>query len=298
MPARRITATSRQLLASLCAATALLVGCDDTTPGADDADASTLADAADDESTDRPDHLAPPPPPEQAIANAMPFGTMCQADFQYNWTGALPYTWNRCGGFNSVFSQIATQNFFWNLASAKAYIENTLDMWGADSVQLLYLATHGGVAAADTSVGAYAMWDNQQFAYTKSMRFDTLSMFSGYACKTLQIDGNLASRWFPAMAGGLSVVTGSHNLLWDSWYTDDVGADYADNLKSQWSVHDAWIDGLWDAYTTQDVAILAAGANPDDCTWRLYGMNPYNYVYYPRRHDGEIGHMCWSYITE
>jgi hypothetical protein len=262
-------------LASICAATALLTGCQDLEPAA----------------ADEPEEVAHA---EQAIAGAMPFGTMCQADFQNGYETTLPYTWNRCGGFNNELNQIATQNFYYNLVGAKPYIENTWDAWVADSVPFFYLGTHGG---AWSGTAVYSMWDQSTYAYTSAMRFDALTMFSGYACKTLQLDDPIG-RWYPAMAGGLSIVAGSHGYLYDSYWTDDTGADYAENLSYQWSVKDAWIDGLWDAYTTQDVALLAAGSNLDDCNWRLHGINPYNWTSYPRRHDWEIGYMCWSYITE
>ncbi len=302
MPSRDIHASRpariRSTLAPLCAALALLAGCDDPDllpadadeAAADEADEAVEADEANDA-----DETIQAALPGQAIPNAMPFGTMCQADFQNNWQTTLGWTWNRCGGFNSVFSQIATQVFYYNLVGLKPYIETTWDAWGADSVEFLYMSTHGG---AFNGTAAYAMWDQNQLAYTTSMRFDVLSMLSTYACKTLQLDGQVWSRWFPAMAGGLSITAGSHGYVYDSYYTDDTGSDYAANLTYQWSVKDAWIDGLWDAYTTQDVALLAAGSNYNDCTWRLHGINPYNRLAFPRRRDGEIGSMCWVYLTE
>jgi hypothetical protein len=263
-------------VASMCAAAALLAGC-------------AAAEAID------PDEAEEIGAADQAIAGAMPFGTMCQADFQNGWQTTLGNTWNRCAGFNNKFNQIATQNFYYNLGGAKPYWETPLDAYVVDSVSFFYTSTHGG-AWSDGAV--YAMWDQGSLANTKNMRLDTMSIFSGYACKTLTLDDKLVTRWFPPMAGGLHIVAGSHGYVYDSWYTDDVGTDYADDLSHQWSVKDSWIDGLWDAYTSQDVALVSAGTNADDCYWRLNGISVYNYVGFPRRHDWEIGALCWAALTE
>ena len=94
-----------------------------------------------------------------AIDGAMPFGTMCQEDFENGWQNYLPSTWTRCGGFNNRFDDIATQSFYYNLASGKPAWETTPGNYGAyviDSVYMFFASTHGG--AWPTSA-VYAMWN-------------------------------------------------------------------------------------------------------------------------------------------
>lgn len=238
---------------------------------------------------------AQPVPPRsitQAIDGAMPFGTMCQQEFQDDWRNSLPGTWTRCGGFNGRFDDVATHRFYYNLVGAEPVWETTYSPWYLDSVSLFFAATHGG-AWSDTA--AFSMWDRDAHAMTKNMRLgNTLSILSTYSCETLKPDDRMVTRWLGVMAGGLHIVTGSHGTLYASWLTDDIGEDYADNLAHQWSVKDAWVDGLWDTFTPQQVAVMSVGRTVADCAARRDGISVYNYIYQERLRDGAIAYMCWS----
>lgn len=233
-----------------------------------------------------------------AIENAMPFGTMCQEDFQNNWREYLSATWTRCNGFNNRFDDVATLKFYYNLINAKPAWETTPGSAGAyyiDSVYMFYASTHGG-AWSDTAT--YTMWNQDSRAFTRNMRLNTLSVLSTYACETLRPDSAYVTRWLGTMAGGLRLVTGSHGLVYSSWVTDDVGTDYASNLASQWSVKDAWQDGNWDWAATQDLAVTATGTTVDDCYGRLNGITAYNQFNYPRLYDGSIAYLCYQNWTQ
>lgn len=231
----------------------------------------------------------------QGIAG-MTFGTMCQQEFQNDWLGSLPNTWIRCGGFNSRFDDVATQSFYYSLGGAKPVWETTYSPWYLDSVSLFFASTHGG---AWSGTAAYAMWDAYSHAFSKYMRLGTnLSILSTYSCQTLLPDAEIVTRWLPVLAGGLPIVTGSHGSLYASYWTDDIGEDYANNLANGWSVKDAWFDGLWDAWTPQDVAVLSDGRTASECYARKDGITAYNAQSQLRLRDGAIGYMCWTTLSE
>lgn len=120
-----------------------------------------------------------------------------------------------------------------------------------------------------------------------------MHVLSTYACDTLLTDSGIVARWLNTLRGGLKMVAGSHGKVYASYWTDEVGEDYADNLAHKWTVWNAWRDGNWDTYTTQDVAVLATGTNKADCESRRNNLSAYNKGSFPRRKDGEIGYMCW-----
>ncbi|MGH7860425.1 MAG: DUF6345 domain-containing protein, partial [Candidatus Binatia bacterium] len=71
-----------------------------------------------------------------------------------------------------------------------------------------------------------------------------VKILSQYACETLWIDGFAYDRWDEVFKGGLYLATGSHDKVYASYYTDDIGEDYADNLQGGTSVKWSWFDGL------------------------------------------------------
>jgi len=164
-------------------------------------------------------------------------------------------------------------------------------------VDLLYVSTHGGNWG---NRAVLAMYENWTTADSSAMRLGDesvgLSIFSTYACQTLaHADGRLMERWYPAMAGGVRILTGSHDTLYDSPTTDEVGEDYAAYLQEGRPIRTAWHDALTDWIVDNDATVVASGANSADCNARKDNMTLGNFRNYSRLRDGAIGYMCWSW---
>ena len=233
----------------------------------------------------------------QASAAAR-FGTLCQKEFQNGWRDTLDEAWNRCGWFVDELNDTDTQVFYWNLHGKKSLIETPNDQALAETVNLLYMNTHGG-AWSDTAT--YTMWDQNQRAFTKDMWLGNesfgLSMLSTYSCETLKDDGKLPTRWVNTMSGGLRYVSGSFDTVYDGVTTNEQGEDYADELQSSNTFKYAWKDSVSDAYSDEDAAVMATGANESDCFSRLKNMKWQNYPSFGRLTGSSIGWFCrtfWS----
>lgn len=230
------------------------------------------------------------------------FGTRCQADYENNWQEKLPYSWNRCAGFNNELDDTDTKVFYYNLHGAQTRF-SSCDGCGAgvDNVHLFYVNTHGGGFDNDAALG---MWNQNQIAQSNvdNWRFGNnntgAAFFAQYACETLKFDGKTINRWLNTFKGGLIMATGSHDKLYDSITTDETGEDFADNLQKSKTVKWAWFDGNGDWYTDQDVAVLASGTNENDCKNRRDGVKWQNFGSFPRLRDNQIGWMCWSWISD
>ena len=162
-------------------------------------------------------------------------------------------------------------------------------------VDIYYSETHGG---AWNGRAVWAMWNDGSLASSNQMWLGNenqgLSILSTYACATLKHDG-IVSRYDSVMAGGLRYTTGSHDKFYDGLTTDEVGEDYADNLKDGDSIRYAWRDGVSDWYHDQDATVMTTGTNASDCSSRRSGMRWTNYNGYPRRTSGNIGYYCWTW---
>jgi hypothetical protein len=224
------------------------------------------------------------------------FGTYCAQDFQNTWQAALPDSWDRCSGFNGRMDDFASQAFYYDLNGTKPYYENTLDEYEPETADILFVNTHGG-AWADTAT--QTMWNQNERAFSKDMRFGDeskgLSILSSYSCHTLQTD-NVWGRWYNAFAGGLLMVTGSHDLLFSGSTTDEVGEDYADYIAGAFSIKNSWRYGLGDWWTDQDIAIATTGSNSTDCWNRMEGLVWATVPTTNRLRDGQIGYMCWTWF--
>jgi len=230
----------------------------------------------------------------QADTNALaPFGTGCQADFQNNWQATLPHVWTLCSGFNSRFSAVADFKWYYNLHGGKGWWEQPSGYSNnVDTVNFFFGSCHGG---AWNGTAAYGMWDQNSVANTSSMRLgNNLDVFSTYACKTLQTDNQIVARWFPVMAGGLRYVTGSHNFVYDSWFTQDNAQSFANNMAHAHTIRSSWLDGLWNLVVKNDAAVMTVGTNSGDCFNRLANMTAQNRLGFPRWRDGQIHYMCWT----
>lgn len=232
-----------------------------------------------------------------AGAEAARFGTGCQRDFQNNWQDTVPYVWNRCSGFNNELDDTDTKVFYYNLHGAEWWWENAGDQLTLDNVNLFYGNTHGG--GWDTR-SVWAMWDDGMYASSDQMRLGDesygLSIFSTYACETLKFnDGKMWTRMGPLFRGGLRYATGSHDKLYDSTTTDEVGEDYADDLQKGKKIKYAWKDSSSDWYVDNDATVMATGRTASECGNRRDNMTWYNYNSYTRLRDGQIGYYCYTY---
>ena len=228
------------------------------------------------------------------LANAGRFGTECQRDYQNGWRATLDHSWERCSWFNDELNDTDTQVYYYDLHGAKPWWENTNEL---DQVNLVYVNTHGG-GWSDKSV--WSMWDSFTRADSLAMRLGDqsygASIFSTYACETLKFnDGKQWTRMGNIFRGGLRIATGSHDKVYDSVTTNEVGEDYADNLQKQLTIKYAWKDGNSDWYVDQDITVMATGTNQSSCHARRDNMKWQNFTSYSRLRDGQIGWYCYTY---
>jgi hypothetical protein len=225
------------------------------------------------------------------------FGTECQADYQNNWQTNLSHSWKRCGWFNDELDDTDTKVFYYNLDGAKPYFETTSDQFELDNVHLVYVNTHGG---GWSTKSVWAMWNQNVLADSLNMRLGDeaygLSIFSTYSCETLKFnDSKMWTRMSSIMRGGVRIATGSHDKLYDSITTDEVGEDYADNLQDGDKIKYAWKDANSDWATDQDVTVMATGTNESNCHSRRDNMKWQNFGSYGRIRDNQIGWYCYWY---
>ncbi len=237
-----------------------------------------------------------------AGAEAREFGTRCQRSYQNGWQNTLSYMYARCGGFNNALDDATTKLFYFDLTgtgSGFTFNDGLASAGGVDSVDVFYVGTHGGRNNTDARL---TLWQQNTRTFSTTWRFgnnsDQVRIFSQYACKTLAIDDFSYSRWINAFRGGMQVATGSHDLVWDGYTTDETGRDYAHGLLDGKSVNWAWLDGNGDWYHAQDVAVYVTGTNLDNCLARLHGMDFYNISDWGRLFDSQIGRMCAYWITD
>ncbi len=240
-----------------------------------------------------------------ATTQAGQFGTRCQESFQNNWQVTLPSMYERCGGFNDELNDTDTQLFYYDLTgtgSGFTFNDGSVGAGGVDAVDLFYVSTHGGAKSSTTSA-RLVLWAQNQRTFSSSWRFgdnaDGVRIFSQYACETLWIDNSSYNRWDQVFKGGVQLVTGSHDKVYDGLTTDEVGEDYADDLQDGKSVKWAWFDGNSDWYADQDVAIYASSSGSlDTCVSRLNGMTWQNVASYARYRDGNMNRICASWISD
>lgn len=237
-----------------------------------------------------------------AAARAGEFGTRCQATFDNGWQASLPYVYGRCAGFNDRMDDNNVGLFYYTIVgnSGFTYNDGSAYYGGVDSVDLFYVSTHGGVNATDAILARRAQ---NTFALSSQWRFgdnsNQAAIFSQYACKTLQIDNNAYGRWDNVFKGGLYLATGSHDLFYDAWDTEETGYDYADGLTHGVTVKWAWFDGNSDWWYGQDVAIYASSSGSlSACQSRRDNMTGQNINSYTRWRDGNMNRICASWISD
>lgn len=248
-------------------------------------------------------------------AEAGQFGTRCQKDFQNGWQQPAPYMYARCSGFNDELDDTDTKLFYFNLkgtGSGFTFNDGSSSSGGVDSVDLLYVSTHGG---ADNFRAFFTLWAQSTFACSRFAasgpgcvsgpdwrvgdNSDQVAIFSQYACATLRIDDFAFGRWVNTFKGGMYLATGSHDKVADSLTTDEVGEDYADDLQDGRSVKWAWFDGNSDWDADQDVAVYASSSGAlSKCQSRRDTMTWQNIGGFTRFLGGSMNRICASWISD
>lgn len=228
------------------------------------------------------------------------FGTRCQQTFKDGWVPNLSHVYDHCAYFNNELDDTDSKAFYYYLNNGQGFktSDHVESAGGVDTVDLFYVNTHG---KAESSYSWLALYVG--IATSNTWRFGDngrkLKIFSQYACETMKLDNKTYDRWDQVFKGGLYLVTGSHDKVYDSWYTDDVGEDYADNLQDGDFVWSAWFDGAWDAYTDQDVAVFGTSSGDESvCFLRLLSMTGQNTGGFPRYRDGDMKLICAYSITD
>lgn len=226
------------------------------------------------------------------------FGTGCQKEYQNGWQRTLRHAWANCSWFNNELDDTDTKVFYYNLHGAKWWWEQGGDQLTLDNVNLFYAYTHGG---GWSNKSVWAMWDQNKLAESINMRLGDesygLSILATYSCETLKFnDGKMWTRMGSIFRGGLRIAVGSHNTLYDSSTTDEVGEDFADNLQKSKTIKWSWKDAVSDWYEDQDATVMATGKDKADCERRRDTMKWQNYNSgYSRLRDGQITWYCYCY---
>jgi hypothetical protein len=241
--------------------------------------------------------------PAPSRANDIPHvplhvGVRCQADFQNNYDPV----WNNygmCSNFINTIKRTDWVDFYFNLHGANvAFVngnpaETCNPCGGADSVDFFLMATHGGV---DASQSRYAMWDFQTRAWSGSMRFgeagQQLKVFATYTCDTLQTsDGHFWDRMGPAFRGGVKIMLGAHDLVFDG--DDQKGTEFASRTQDGEALANAWLEAVWYADNDNHPSAAATGVDANDC-WNRMGMNLDTVRTSAPLRDGQMGYVCWA----
>ena len=245
-----------------------------------------------------------------ASAGTVHFGVRCQSDFQGGWAPTID-VYASCSDFISMIQPVEYVDFYYNLHGAQPAFysgqgaETCLGCGGADSVDFLYISTHGTVANNNANYAGYAMWDNSCpdtaapgcIAWTPNMRLggsgQQLKVLATFACDTFKDnDGLFWNRWGNAYRGGLKIGVGGHDLLYTG---NDTGAatNFAYYMRLNYSIGYAWLDSVYYANTSNHPTVANTGVNSTDC-WNRQGLTINNVVSAPVLRDWQIGYYCWS----
>ncbi len=237
-----------------------------------------------------------------AAAVSLHFGVRCQSSFQDTWAPTINVN-AACDAFIAQTQAYWPVDFYFNLHGAQpAFYSGTSSepcnaCGGVDSVDFFVMMTHGTIASNNANYAGYAMWDDNSIAWTPSMRFGDsgkqVKVLATFSCDTLKNgDGLLPSRWGTAFAGGLKLILGAHDLLWDG--SDDTAMqDFAINIESPAPIGHSWLDSVYYANTSNNPTVANTGANSADC-WSRQGATVSQVMSESALRDGKVGYYCWS----
>jgi Family of unknown function (DUF6345) len=247
-------------------------------------------------------------------ANAqLQFGSRCQATFQNGWLPDINVN-PICNDFDAQIpvGEFNTVEFYYNLHGAVNSFqygnsEETSKSWGGpDSVDFFVMSTHGGIANNNADVAGYAMWDESCpgtiypgcTAWTDTMRFGSsgrqLKALATFSCDTLKsADRLLPKRWGSAFAGGLKMLAGGSELLYDS-DTDTIGYDFALLMQDGNSIGTSWLNAVYNNDNDNNPGIANTGSNANSC-WNRQNVLMSQLLSESVLRDKQIGYYCWTW---
>lgn len=228
------------------------------------------------------------------------FGTYCQEEHENDWQSEGSNIWRQCERFNNELDDTDDLIFYRNLHSARDEFETDNDQNGLERVGLAYVNTHGAKSYDGQQKAAWAMWDDNVVADSRDMWLGNenygLSILASYACNTHEMnDGHAWFRWSRPFKGGMRYTIGSHGDLGDGRLTNECGREFADNLQDGDRIRHAWRKAVREPFVDQDATAIASGIDRSDCHSRRSGMRWQNYGTYPRRRNGDMNHLCWTW---
>jgi hypothetical protein len=125
----------------------------------------------------------------------------------------------------------------------------------ADSVDLYLIITHGGFEIECTLV--YDTDVDSWLGHSRKWRFGdgcNLEWLLIYGCHTIDANNILEHR---RIFQGLHLFCGAYGFMYDSWSTEEVGTDTANNLVSGKTVADSWGDGVSDWYVNNHPMVIS-----------------------------------------
>jgi hypothetical protein len=226
------------------------------------------------------------------------YGVRCQNDFQYGWNATID-AYSMCDNFINQISSTDYIDFYFNLVGAAPSFNNgdpaetCRGCGGVDSVDFYFMSTHGGTNGWGA---AFAMWDQGSLAWSPLMRLgqagQQVKVFATYACDTLYTaDNGFWGRWISALSGGVKVLLGAHDLVYDG--NSQKGTEFASRMQDGEPIGQSWLEAVWYADNNNHPSAATSGADPNDC-WNRMGLSLPGLPYEPALRDGQINYVCWA----
>jgi hypothetical protein len=231
-------------------------------------------------------------------------GIRCQADYEGDWHYNLD-AYPSCTGFINEIALTDYVDFYFNLRGGAAGFTNgngaevCNSCGGVDSVDFFFVMTYGGVAFDQTNDRTYAqlaMWDRYTNSLSHEWRFGdsgkNAQVFAAYAPDIMKTsDGLFWDRWGRAMSGGVKIVLGGHDMLYQYNRTGAV-ANFAYRLQVDEPIGAAWLEALWYADNYNHPSEANTGVDANDC-WNRAGATMQTVQTMPALRDSQIGYVCW-----
>jgi hypothetical protein len=159
-----------------------------------------------------------------------------------------------------------------------------------DNVHFMFTSTHGGNwnnthHLAFAVQHQYCLSSSQQMLMGPRMLkwivFDCCQM-------VLNVDsGHIVSTWGGPMSGGVHLIFGFIGNGTDSWWNDDLGSDFGDDVRHGNRLANSWLDEAYSWWLNDDAIAIAAGVDRNDAInrrenesidWRDFGIASCNYL--------------------
>jgi hypothetical protein len=145
----------------------------------------------------------------------------------------------------------------------------------SDDVHFCLVNDHGGNWDNVVHLSFSHAHDNCSVASTQ-MRLGrrNLKWFAALGCDAVlnTSSDHIAAVWFPPMQG-VHIVCGFIGTAADSWWTDDLGEDFADDICDGDSIAGSWVSRAHSFWTGDDSIAIAAGETRDDAINRRENEN-------------------------